>query len=146
MRVLCDKLSSSFYFFSICSYLSSRNDVQVLLRGMHMLNRVAQTAPFADDINHGNRDALFGHRLAQATDDAIIEYIRTTLESLYHPTSTARMGKLVDGGVVDAELRVHGVKNLRVVDASVFPTIPSGHTVSSLANFFFEQNSTALNT
>jgi choline dehydrogenase len=96
-----------------------------------MLNRVAQTAPLADIIDAGNSDVLFGHHLTQATDAVIIEYVRTTLESLYHPTSTARMGRREHGGVVDAELRVHGVKNLRVVDASVFPTIPSGHTVSS---------------
>ncbi|KAJ6590599.1 alcohol oxidase [Mycena vulgaris] len=112
------------------NYLSSRNDVQILLRGMHMLNRVAQTAPLADIIKPGNRDVLFGHHLAHATNAVLIEYIRTTLESLYHPTSTARMGRRADGGVVDAELRVHGVENLRVVDASVFPTIPSGHTAA----------------
>ncbi|KAF7362514.1 GMC oxidoreductase 9 [Mycena venus] len=111
-------------------YLSSPNDMQILLRGMHMLNRIAKTAPLANIINHGNRDALFGHRLANASDTVLSEYIRTTLESLYHPTSTARMGLRADGGVVDAYLRVHGVENLRIVDASIFPTIPSGHTAA----------------
>ncbi|KAJ7453616.1 GMC oxidoreductase [Mycena galericulata] len=112
------------------NYLSSRNDVQILLRGMHMLNRISKTAPLGDIINHGNRDTLFGHRLVDAPDAVLTEYIRTTLESLYHPTSTARMGIRADGGVVDAYLHVHGVENLRVVDASVFPTIPSGHTAA----------------
>ncbi|KAF8198299.1 alcohol oxidase [Mycena galopus ATCC 62051] len=109
-------------------YLSSPNDMQILLRGMHMLNRIVKTAPLTDIIHHGNRDKLFGHRLTDASDTVLSEYIRTTLESLYHPTSTARMGLRADGGVVDAYLCVHGVENLRVVDASVFPTIPSGHT------------------
>jgi choline dehydrogenase len=46
---------------------------------------------------------------------------------MYHPTSTARIGSAADG-VVDAELRVHGIEGLRVVDASVMPRIPSGNT------------------
>jgi len=54
--------------------------------------------------------------------------MRNYLETLYHPTSTARMAPLADSGVVDARLRVHGVQALRVVDASIYPTIISGHT------------------
>lgn len=46
---------------------------------------------------------------------------------IYHPTSTARMGSEATG-VVDEQLRVHGVTGLRVVDASVFPSIPRGNT------------------
>lgn len=64
-------------------------------------------------------------------DDAHIEkVVRERLETLYHPTSTARMAPLEDGGVVDHYLRVYGIKGLRVVDASIFPTIIAGHTVS----------------
>lgn len=48
----------------------------------------------------------------------------------YHPMGTVKMGPLEKGGVVDGFLRVHGIPNLRVVDASVFPTAASGHTVS----------------
>lgn len=61
----------------------------------------------------------------------LTECIRANLESLYHPTSTARMAPRAAGGVVDAQLRVYGIKNLRIADASVFPTIPAGHTVCS---------------
>ena len=46
----------------------------------------------------------------------------------YHPTCTARMAPLQDGGVVDPYLRVYGVQGLRIVDASVEPEIVSGHT------------------
>lgn len=53
--------------------------------------------------------------------------LRRDTELLYHPTSTARMGSEATG-VVDETLRVHGVVGLRVVDASVFPTIPRGNT------------------
>ncbi|KAJ7914065.1 hypothetical protein B0H13DRAFT_2463717 [Mycena leptocephala] len=62
----------------------------------------------------------------------LTECIRANLESLYHPTSTARMAPRAAGGVVDAQLRVYGIKNLRTADASVFPTIPAGHTVCSI--------------
>jgi choline dehydrogenase len=49
------------------------------------------------------------------------------VEHTYHPACTARIGTEADG-VVDAELRVHGVDGLRVADASVFPTVPHGNT------------------
>lgn len=58
--------------------------------------------------------------------------IRNGVETLYHPCCTARMAPLEDGGVVDTALRVYGIANLRIVDASVFPNITSGHTVSVL--------------
>ncbi|HEY5046827.1 MAG TPA: choline dehydrogenase [Rhizomicrobium sp.] len=60
-------------------------------------------------------------------DEQIDAFVRRTAESIYHPVGTARMG--VDGdAVVDAQLRVHGVDGLRVVDASVMPDLVSGNT------------------
>jgi choline dehydrogenase len=53
--------------------------------------------------------------------------LRHFAQTLYHPVGTCRMGN-DDDAVVDAELRVRGVRGLRVVDASVIPTIPRGHT------------------
>ncbi|XP_055613216.1 glucose dehydrogenase [FAD, quinone]-like [Uranotaenia lowii] len=56
-------------------------------------------------------------------------YVKHTSSSTYHPTSTAKMGPKSDSdAVVDSQLRVHGVKGLRVIDASIFPVIPSGNT------------------
>ena len=60
----------------------------------------------------------------------LAEVVKSRVETLYHPCSTARMAPLKEGGVVNPYLRVHGIPNLRVVDASVFPTIVAGHTVS----------------
>ena len=61
------------------------------------------------------------------TATAWIEFVRARAETVYHPVGTCRMGR-DDGAVVDSELRVHGVDGLRVVDASVMPTLPSGNT------------------
>lgn len=60
--------------------------------------------------------------LDDTTDDQMIEHIRNTSETIYHPMCTARMGRDPRESVVDAELRVHGVRGLRVADASVFAT------------------------
>lgn len=70
------------------------------------------------------------HMLHLKTDQELEEVVRERVETLYHPTSTCRMASLQDGGVVDSKLRVHGIRGLRVCDASVFPSIVSGHTVS----------------
>lgn len=65
--------------------------------------------------------------------DAELEtQVRVRVKTLYHPVSTCRMAPLEEGGVVDPFLRVYGVENLRVADASIFTNIPSGHTVSWL--------------
>jgi choline dehydrogenase len=61
------------------------------------------------------------------TDEAILDYARSVAFSTFHPTSTCMMSNDTDG-VVDDQLRVHGVGNLRVVDASIMPSVISGNT------------------
>ncbi|MBE1159158.1 GMC family oxidoreductase [Dyella acidiphila] len=61
------------------------------------------------------------------TDGEWEQFIRRKAETIYHPAGTCRMGR-DERAVVDSELRVHGVDGLRVVDASVMPTLPSGNT------------------
>jgi choline dehydrogenase len=78
-------------------------------------------------------DAFRGEELfpgAQVQDaDALADFIRRKAESIYHPVGTCRMGSADDAGaVVDPQLRVHGIEGLRVADASIFPTMPSGNT------------------
>ena len=60
-------------------------------------------------------------------DKAIESAIRTKADTIYHPVGTCKMG-VDEMAVVDAELRVKGVSNLRVIDASVMPVISSGNT------------------
>lgn len=62
-----------------------------------------------------------------SSDDAWAEHIRRSVETIYHPVGTCKMGT-DEMAVVDAELRVHGVEGLRVVDASIMPRIVSGNT------------------
>ncbi len=61
------------------------------------------------------------------TDSELVEFIRARAETVYHPVGTCRMGS-DDQSVVDTELRVRGADGLRVVDASVMPTLPTGNT------------------
>jgi choline dehydrogenase len=81
-------------------------------------------------INQPAFDHLRGVELAPGqaaqTDEEILDFVAREGESAYHPSCTCKMG-YDEMAVVDAELRVHGVKNLRVVDASVFPCITNGN-------------------
>jgi choline dehydrogenase len=64
---------------------------------------------------------------AVRTDAQIDAWLRKTAETIYHPVGSAKMGKDADS-VVDQELKVYGVEGLRVVDASIMPTLVSGNT------------------
>lgn len=61
------------------------------------------------------------------SDETLDAFIRKTARTTFHYSSTCRMAPEAEGGVVDDELRVHGIEGLRVADASVFPTIPATH-------------------
>ncbi|KIJ29304.1 GMC oxidoreductase [Sphaerobolus stellatus SS14] len=110
-------------------YLSTANDVQVLVRGLKLILRLIHAEPFASEIVHDS-DPRLDHHLVSLSDSELESIVRERPETIFHPTSTCKMGRLEDGGVVDAELKVHGVEGLRVVDASIFPTIPAGHTAA----------------
>jgi choline dehydrogenase-like flavoprotein len=104
------------------NFLAERNDVQRLVRGFKVMRNILQQPALA---------GLRGRELAssaQARDDASIEaFIREHADTIYHPVGTCRMGS-GPMDVVDAQLRVHGIEGLRVVDASVMPSIVGGNT------------------
>jgi choline dehydrogenase len=103
-------------------YLQDDADVEVLLRGIAIARELAHTSAFT---------GLRGRELAPG--DAVVDratlgrYIRDNATTVWHPVGTCRMGADRDA-VVDARLRVHGVQQLRVVDASIMPTITCGNT------------------
>ncbi len=63
-----------------------------------------------------------------ASDEAILGWIRANSQTAYHPIGTCRMGPAGPNTVVGADLKVHGLSGLRIADASIFPTMPSGNT------------------
>ncbi|KAK0744545.1 hypothetical protein B0T21DRAFT_407637 [Apiosordaria backusii] len=69
-------------------------------------------------------------RWQTVTDQEIDEYAKRVWASALHATSTCRMSLSPEDGVVDQRLRVHGFENLRIADASIFPAIPSAHTMA----------------
>jgi choline dehydrogenase len=104
------------------NYLSDPADVAVLRAGLRQAREVGRQpalAPFVD------AELLPGS--AVRSDDEIDDYIRRMVSNVHHQVGTCRMG-LDAGAVVDPRLRVRGVANLRVVDASVMPVVTSGGT------------------
>ncbi len=103
-------------------YLTERRDLDTIVAGVRLAREIAE------------QPALRKHRRAEcapgprATSTADLErFVREKLTTLYHPTSTCAMGP-DDEDVVDPELKVRGVDALRVVDASVMPSVPRGNT------------------
>lgn len=100
------------------NYLDHPQDLADLVAGARMLRRIAAAPSFAalieDEIHPGR---------AVESDAALAEDVRARAYTVFHPVGTCAMGP-----VVDARLRLHGVAGLRVIDASIFPTLTSGNT------------------
>lgn len=104
------------------NYLSEEEDIQTLLAGLKLAHELAHTQAFAPYLG----DELEPRSWKQ-DDQTMIAAIRQAAETLYHPVGTCKMGT-DDMAVVDPELRVRGIEGLRVVDASIMPTIVGGNT------------------
>ncbi|XP_049942502.1 glucose dehydrogenase [FAD, quinone]-like [Schistocerca serialis cubense] len=107
-------------------YLTHPHDVAVLVEGAKFSARMAKTKALAKDFEvQMSREPVPGcEHLAWETDEHWACVVRTLATTIYHPVGTCKMGPHTDpAAVVDARLRVHGVRGLRVVDASVMPTI-----------------------
>lgn len=104
------------------NYLSHPDDMGVLLNGLKIARRVLDAPAMK---KHIKAELLPGPGVQ--SDDALIEDIRARAETIYHPVGSCRMGK-DERSVVDPEARVRGVEGLRVVDASIMPSIIAGNT------------------
>eukprot|EP01052_Picozoa_sp_SAG31_P016641 SAG31_NODE_1109_length_9860_cov_22.119353_4_plen_689_part_00 len=105
-------------------YLSDPRDLHVLVDGIKLCRQVVSQKAF---------DGVRGEELQPGpdvnTDAELKAWIAANVDTGYHPVGSCKMGsRWQDGAVVDFELKVHKVAGLRVVDASVFPTIPNGNT------------------
>ncbi|KAJ7203641.1 alcohol oxidase [Mycena pura] len=105
-------------------FLTNRDDYAVLLKGVKLSMRIA-------DWVTANGYPMKHYDVPRSESESDLdEFIRSKLATLYHYTSTCRMGRPEEGGVVGDDLKVHGVRGLRVCDASVFPCITSAHTMA----------------
>ncbi|HTN13418.1 MAG TPA: GMC family oxidoreductase N-terminal domain-containing protein [Sphingomonadaceae bacterium] len=106
-------------FFNL---LGEEHDRAEMLRGYRTLRALLAQPSLAGvtgSIRRPERDF--------AGDDEVMEHVRATAATAYHPSGTCRMGA-DDASVVDGELRVRGIAGLRVADASIFPRLPGGNT------------------
>lgn len=104
------------------NYLSAVRDQETAVASMKVSRKLFSSAPLKDFVV---REHLPG--IGVASDAELLESARKIAQTIYHPTSTCKMGDDA-AAVVDQQLRVHGVAGLRVVDASIMPTIVSGNT------------------
>jgi len=103
------------------NYLQQDADVQVFVQAVKLIRELANTKAFAE---------FNGGELAPGPGTDLDGFIRTQTSTLWHPVGTCKMGRDAQA-VVDPRLRVQGVEGVRVADASVMPSIPSGNTVAA---------------
>jgi choline dehydrogenase len=105
------------------NYLSAPEDMKEMIDGVRLVRRIAAQPAMAaliqEELTPGN---------AVQTNEELANDIRNRAGSVFHASCTCRMGPDPDLAVVDHRLRVHGLSGLRVIDASVFPSVPSGNT------------------
>jgi choline dehydrogenase len=104
------------------NYLASETDQRTIVAGLQLIRRILANRHMQQFI-----EREFQPGPAVETDAQLLDYARKRGGTVYHPTSTCKMGS-DPMGVVDAELRVHGIGALRVADASIMPTVVSGNT------------------
>ena len=104
------------------NFLDSQVDCDAVVEGTRIARRIVEAPPL--DPYRGPELMPGGEVL---TDEELLDYARDTGTTVYHPAGTCKMGS-DPMAVVDDRLRVHGLERLRVVDASIMPTLVSGNT------------------
>jgi len=102
--------------------LGEQEEIDAMLRAIELAREIASRAPLASRVAEELNPSA-----ALRTRQELTDWLRATCEHEYHPACTCRIGSPEDG-VVDPQLRVHGIEALRVIDASVMPHVTSGNT------------------
>ena len=104
------------------NYLSTQLDCDTIVKGVRIAREIAGCAPLTSKISEEFRPGA-----GAVSDDELLDWVRGTATTIYHPTGTCKMGSDASA-VVDARLRVRGIEGLRVADCSIMPEIVSGNT------------------
>ena len=104
------------------NYLDNEEDIAVMVKGVKLSREILKQPAF----DHYRGEEVFPGKEVQ-TDEELEAFIRRKAESIYHPVGTCKMGQ-DEMAVVDPRLKVRGVSGLRVVDASIMPTLIGGNT------------------
>ena len=103
------------------NYYAEPDDLKAQIEGLRLCMEIARTEPLSDWVAQPHLAP------ASTSDEDVAAHVRARAQSAYHPVGTCKMG-IDELAVVDPDLRVHGVEGLRIVDASIMPTIPRGST------------------
>ena len=106
------------------NYLATKLDQDTIVKGIQIARHIAQFEPLK---SHIIEEFIPGSKIDMDDYDATLNWARDNSVTIYHPTGTCKMGQ-DDLAVVDARLKVRGLKGLRVADCSIMPTITSGNT------------------
>jgi choline dehydrogenase len=104
------------------NFLSNQLDKDTLIAGVKLIRKLMQSEAMKEFCDN---EIQPGYEFS--SDDHILDFIKNKAETLYHPSGTCKMG-FDQNAVVDKNLKVHGIKGLRVADASIMPTLVSGNT------------------
>ena len=104
------------------NFLTDNRDLDTLIKGAKMTQNILNTPPLK---KYQKREIYEVH--SNLTDKEWEQHIRNRADTIYHPVGTCKMGK-DPLAVVDSSLKIRGLKNIRVADASIMPTITSGNT------------------
>ncbi|KAH8705229.1 putative glucose-methanol-choline oxidoreductase [Talaromyces proteolyticus] len=108
------------------NYLANPSDYEILREGLKLARRLGETQPFNSTLTKETSPGL-----GVQTDDEWLDWLRGQAGTEFHPSSSCAMLPQHQGGVVDANLRVYGLANVRVADASVIPISLSTHLMAS---------------
>ncbi len=108
------------------NYYDEVSDLNLMLKAYKISKKISETKPLNSIIEN-----KIGPHKDINSDDEIKQFIKNYSKTTYHPVGTCSMGKDMSSSVVDNNLKLHGIKNLRVADASIMPNIISGNTNSA---------------